>query len=133
MLLKVVTLIYRQVGSGEESSFFRRRALVIEDLVAQLPEELNLKKGEELVVTNVVEDGWYRGELNGKSGTFPAGFVVFLDETVDDAQEDVAQSTPITPMIRQGLFSSYLFQELLHHLAFLNQLPIQICQLTHKN
>lgn len=50
----------------------------MQHLVAQLPEELDLKKGEELIVTGETEDGWLRGECNGRSGIFPSGFVTFL-------------------------------------------------------
>lgn len=53
---------------------------MIQDLVPQLPEELSLAKGEEVIVTGEAEDGWYYGECNGRRGTFPRGFITLLPE-----------------------------------------------------
>ena len=58
----------------------RRRARVLQHLVAQLPEELDLKKGDEVVVTGEAEDGWLRGESQGRIGIFPSGFISFIAE-----------------------------------------------------
>ena len=53
--------------------------------MAQLPEELNLRKGGELIVTGEAEDeGWYRGEFEGKVGIFPAGFVTLLSDVLEE-------------------------------------------------
>jgi hypothetical protein len=52
----------------------------LQHLVAQLPEELDLKKGDEVIVTGEAEDGWLRGESQGKTGIFPSGFISFITE-----------------------------------------------------
>ncbi|XP_013774351.1 dynamin-binding protein-like isoform X2 [Limulus polyphemus] len=57
------------------------------DMKAQLPEEMDLKKGEIITVTEVV-DKWYRGEGHGKSGMFPASFAIKLEET--DSEEKIS-------------------------------------------
>ncbi|XP_076307019.1 dynamin-binding protein-like isoform X2 [Tachypleus tridentatus] len=64
------------------------------DMKAQLPEEMDLKKGEIITVTEVV-DKWYRGEGHGKSGMFPASFVTKLEEM--DSEEKI---TPIEKYAR---------------------------------
>lgn len=46
-----------------------------------MPEELELRKGDEILVTGDAEDGWFYGECRGKSGTFPRGFVALLPES----------------------------------------------------
>ncbi|KNC84992.1 hypothetical protein SARC_02812 [Sphaeroforma arctica JP610] len=42
--------------------------IVIYEYNAQGEEELDLKEGDEVVVTDTIEDPWYMGTLNGKSG-----------------------------------------------------------------
>ena len=71
----------------------RRKARVLQHLVAQLPEELDLKKESIVIVTGDAEDGWYRGELpdGTKSGIFPRGFVSII-ETEDVIEPQSHQS-----------------------------------------
>ena len=60
----------------------RKKARVLQDLIAQLPEELDLRKGAELVVTGQAEEGWYYAEYQGKSGIVASSFVKFIEENV---------------------------------------------------
>ncbi|XP_069827776.1 SH3 domain-containing protein 21 isoform X2 [Dendropsophus ebraccatus] len=55
-------------------------ARVMFDYVPALPDELALKKGDVLaVISKESEDeGWWRGELHGKSGLFPDNFVILI-------------------------------------------------------
>lgn len=71
--------------TSKSLAFVRRRARVLQDLVAQLPEELDLKKESIVIVTGDAEDGWYHGELpdGSKSGIFPRGFVSLLDQDTE--------------------------------------------------
>ena len=79
---------------GHGGRLARKRARAIQDLVAQLPEELDLKKGSELIVTELLEDGWYRGELDGKIGIFPSAFVTLIgDVTTDDSADSTGNKT----------------------------------------
>lgn len=59
----------------------QKRAKVKVSMKAQLDEELDLKEGEVITVTEILEDGWCRGfSEDGKEGTFPEGFVTFIEE-----------------------------------------------------
>ena len=60
----------------------RKKARVLQDLIAQLPEELDLRRGAELVVTGQAEEGWYFAEYQGKSGIVASSFVKFIEENV---------------------------------------------------
>ncbi|XP_040280348.1 SH3 domain-containing protein 21 [Bufo bufo] len=55
-------------------------ARVMFDYVPTLPDELALKKGDVVaVISKETEDeGWWRGELNGKTGVFPDNFVILI-------------------------------------------------------
>ena len=43
---------------------------------AEQPDELTLRVGDIIKNCKVVEDGWMKGELNGKWGIFPDNYVV---------------------------------------------------------
>lgn len=48
-------------------------AIVIQDYSAQAPEELSLQKNRIVTVLDRnVAEGWWKGDLNGKIGVFPA-------------------------------------------------------------
>lgn len=55
-------------------------ASVMFDYAPALPDELALKKGDIVaVISKETEDeGWWRGELNGKTGLFPDNFVMLI-------------------------------------------------------
>ena len=54
-------------------------AVVEYDYDAVNPDELNLKEGEIITNINMLEEGWWEGELNGKRGMFPDNFVKVMD------------------------------------------------------
>ena len=43
-------------------------------------DELTLDRGDTIEVICEVEDGWWRGKSNGKTGLFPSNFVELVDE-----------------------------------------------------
>jgi hypothetical protein len=48
-------------------------AIVTEDYLAQSPEEISLQKNRIVTVLDQhVSEGWWKGDLNGKTGVFPA-------------------------------------------------------------
>ena len=49
-------------------------------------DELTLHVGDVIDIKEEVEDGWWRGKLNGKIGLLPSNFVELVDE------KDVAQA-----------------------------------------
>jgi len=55
-------------------------------------DELSLNKGDKLVVTEKVKDGWWKGEMNGKSGYFPSNFV-------SEGDLPPSPTTPTTPVV----------------------------------
>ncbi|XP_028939765.1 dynamin-binding protein-like, partial [Antrostomus carolinensis] len=57
-------------------SLGQARALM--DLSAQLEEELDFREGDVISIVGVPEPGWFEGELRGRRGIFPEGFVELL-------------------------------------------------------
>uniref|UniRef100_A0A663M9S4 Dynamin-binding protein n=1 Tax=Athene cunicularia TaxID=194338 RepID=A0A663M9S4_ATHCN len=57
-------------------SLGQARALM--DLSAQLEEELDFREGDVINVVGIPEPGWFEGELRGRRGIFPEGFVELL-------------------------------------------------------
>ncbi|XP_051908952.1 CD2-associated protein [Hippocampus zosterae] len=62
----------------------KRQCKVLFEYQPQNEDELELKVGEILDITEEVEEGWWSGVNNGKSGLFPSNFV----KEVDVAKED---------------------------------------------
>ncbi|RVE55874.1 hypothetical protein OJAV_G00230750 [Oryzias javanicus] len=58
------------------------------DYHPQNEDELELKTGEVIEITEEVEEGWWSGNLNGKSGLFPSNFV----KEIEAAGEEVESS-----------------------------------------
>ncbi|KAI8638634.1 SH3 domain-containing protein [Parasitella parasitica] len=56
-------------------------AIVIQDYLAHAPEELSLEKNRVVAVLDQnVAEGWWKGDLNGKTGIFPANHVELVEE-----------------------------------------------------
>ncbi|XP_028253449.1 CD2-associated protein [Parambassis ranga] len=77
----------------------RRQCKVLFEYQPQNEDELELKVGEVLEIIEEVEEGWWNGLLNGKSGLFPSNFVKEMDaageevESNDAAAEETDGST----------------------------------------
>jgi len=56
------------------------RAKVVFDYNKQYEDELDLRVGDIITVLNqnLVDEGWWKGELNGNVGIFPDNFVKLL-------------------------------------------------------
>ena len=56
------------------------RAVVRYSYTAEQPDELTLKEGEVIRVLDkhLEDEGWWRGEVNGRIGVFPDNFVEIL-------------------------------------------------------
>ncbi|KAF6735350.1 CD2-associated protein [Oryzias melastigma] len=84
------------------------------DYHPQNEDELDLKTGDIIEITEEVEEGWWSGNLNGKSGLFPSNFVKEIEaagEEVEssDANTDEADgsgtegaTTPTSPQSASG-------------------------------
>ncbi|XP_064177298.1 dynamin-binding protein isoform X1 [Anguilla rostrata] len=54
------------------------QARALMSLSAQLEEELDFREDDIITIVGVPEPGWYEGELDGRRGVFPEGFVELL-------------------------------------------------------
>ncbi|XP_069060795.1 SH3 domain-containing kinase-binding protein 1 isoform X3 [Pleurodeles waltl] len=61
----------------------RRRCQVAFSYMPQNEDELELKVGEIIEVLGEVEEGWWEGILNGRSGMFPSNFIKEIAGDVD--------------------------------------------------
>uniref|UniRef100_A0A8D2J173 SH3 domain containing kinase binding protein 1 n=1 Tax=Varanus komodoensis TaxID=61221 RepID=A0A8D2J173_VARKO len=75
--------IIRTSKKGERNR--RRRCQVAFSYMPQNEDELELKVGDIIEVVGEVEEGWWEGVLNGKTGMFPSNFIKELSDS-DDAR-----------------------------------------------
>lgn len=54
------------------------QARALMSLHAQLNEELDFREGDLIMITGLPEPGWFQGELEGRRGIFPEGFVELI-------------------------------------------------------
>uniref|UniRef100_A0A7M4EB72 SH3 domain containing kinase binding protein 1 n=1 Tax=Crocodylus porosus TaxID=8502 RepID=A0A7M4EB72_CROPO len=93
--------IIRTNKKGERNR--RRRCQVAFSYMPQNEDELELKVGDIIEVVGEVEEGWWEGILNGKTGMFPSNFIKELSDS-DDA--GIAQEEQITkPSKEQSLIN----------------------------
>ncbi|XP_078587056.1 dynamin-binding protein-like isoform X1 [Branchiostoma floridae x Branchiostoma japonicum] len=64
--------------TAEKAEGVLGQAEVLQDLQAQLDEELTLYQGDIVNITRVVDQDWYEGEIAGRTGIFPSAFVKLL-------------------------------------------------------
>ncbi|NWX17981.1 CD2AP protein, partial [Aegotheles bennettii] len=86
----------------------KRQCKVLFEYVPQNEDELELKLGDVIDIIEEVEEGWWSGTLNGRTGLFPSNFVKELEladdgETLDglDDTESVF-SGPTSPVVSPG-------------------------------
>ncbi|XP_054474869.1 CD2-associated protein isoform X2 [Anoplopoma fimbria] len=68
----------------------RRQCKALFDYQPQNEDELELKIGDIIDIVEEVEEGWWNGSFNGKSGLFPSNFVKELDATGEDGDANDA-------------------------------------------
>lgn len=74
----------------ESSTAEEQRYKVVYDYSPENDDELTLKKGDSVIVTNKdICDGWWEGRSNGKSGVFPNNFVELLSAAETVTKEKV--------------------------------------------
>ncbi|NXK35194.1 SH3K1 protein, partial [Piprites chloris] len=85
--------IIRTNRKGERNR--RRRCQVAFSYMPQNEDELELKVGDIIEVVGEVEEGWWEGILNGKTGMFPSNFIKELSDSDDIgiAQEEQVKSS----------------------------------------
>ena len=57
----------------------------------QAEDELELADGDEVIVLDIVEEGWWRGKVGHKEGVFPSNFV---DEITEESEPPVHNDRP---------------------------------------
>ncbi|XP_019947312.2 CD2-associated protein isoform X1 [Paralichthys olivaceus] len=89
----------------------KRQCKALFDYQPQNEDELELKTGDVIDIIEEVEEGWWNGNVNGKSGLFPSNFVKELDalgedvESVDTAADETDGSgmeSPAAPTLPQA-------------------------------
>uniref|UniRef100_A0A3Q4H1D1 Osteoclast-stimulating factor 1 n=1 Tax=Neolamprologus brichardi TaxID=32507 RepID=A0A3Q4H1D1_NEOBR len=83
----------------------KRQCKVLFEYQPQNEDELELKVGDIVEITEEVEEGWWSGTLNGKSGLFPSNFVKELEPMGDVGESnDTTESigTPTSPLPTPG-------------------------------
>uniref|UniRef100_A0A8D2PNK4 SH3 domain-containing kinase-binding protein 1 n=1 Tax=Zosterops lateralis melanops TaxID=1220523 RepID=A0A8D2PNK4_ZOSLA len=87
--------IIRTNKKGERNR--RRRCQVAFSYMPQNEDELELKVGDIIEVVGEVEEGWWEGILNGKTGMFPSNFIKELSDSDDVgiAQEEQIKLKPL--------------------------------------
>uniref|UniRef100_A0A674NVS7 Dynamin-binding protein n=1 Tax=Takifugu rubripes TaxID=31033 RepID=A0A674NVS7_TAKRU len=79
-----------QAQASELPPYALGQARALMSLHAQLNEELDFREGDLIIITGLPEPGWFQGELDGRRGIFPEGFVELVgplrspQEPVDD-------------------------------------------------
>ena len=84
-------------------------AQVVHSMQALLEEEMDLVQGQVVKITEIIDKDWYRGESDGKTGTFPASFVRIIDSFPGDAPPDSADiSSYLKKSQRYAYFVYYI-------------------------
>ncbi|KAJ8339904.1 hypothetical protein SKAU_G00345370 [Synaphobranchus kaupii] len=71
----------------------RRQCRALFEYVPQNEDELELKAGDVIDINEEVEEGWWNGTMNGKTGLFPSNFVKELETSEDDEAGDATDET----------------------------------------
>uniref|UniRef100_A0A671NR42 Dynamin-binding protein n=1 Tax=Sinocyclocheilus anshuiensis TaxID=1608454 RepID=A0A671NR42_9TELE len=64
------------------------QARALMSLHAQLDEELDFREGDVITIIGLPEPGWFQGELDGRTGVFPEGFVELLGPLRSPLEEE---------------------------------------------
>ncbi|XP_051510515.1 CD2-associated protein-like isoform X6 [Myxocyprinus asiaticus] len=91
----------------------KRHCKVLFEYVPQNEDELELKIGDIIDIIEEVEEGWWSGTMNGKSGLFPSNFVKEIESVEDTETTDVTDepdnrdgtSSPTSPHPGNGVMA----------------------------
>ncbi|GAA6082841.1 CD2-associated protein isoform X1, partial [Tachysurus ichikawai] len=83
----------------------KRHCKVLFEYVPHNEDELELKVGDIIEISEEVEEGWWSGIMNGKTGLFPSNFVKEIETSEDGESNDVPEeldikdevSSPVSP------------------------------------
>lgn len=71
----------------------KRQCKVLFDYIPQNEDELELKVGDVLEITEEVEEGWWSGTYSGRSGLFPSNFVKEVELSDDAESQESSEET----------------------------------------
>lgn len=80
-------------------------AIVKYNYKSQQPDELSLTKGTRLAVLEKSDDGWWKGELDGKIGWFPSNYVT--EQPNHEKNSHTKLDNPVKSMQSKQNFNSY--------------------------
>uniref|UniRef100_A0A671NKN7 Osteoclast-stimulating factor 1 n=1 Tax=Sinocyclocheilus anshuiensis TaxID=1608454 RepID=A0A671NKN7_9TELE len=91
----------------------KRQCKVLFEYVPQNEDELELKIGDIIDITQEVEEGWWSGSMNGKSGLFPSNFVKEIESAEETETSDITDepdnrdgaSSPTSPHQGNGVMA----------------------------
>ena len=84
-------------------------ARVTFDYEAENDDELNLTEGDMVKVLDQEEEGWWKGELNGKIGVFPSNFVELVKGPPPGAADAQPEpEPPKEPPKEPGITTTYI-------------------------
>ncbi|XP_015667781.1 CD2-associated protein [Protobothrops mucrosquamatus] len=84
---------FQPQGKGFRRRSKKRPCKVLFEYTPQNEDELELKVGDIIDMNEEVEEGWWSGTLNGKTGLFPSNFVKELEVTDDGEIQESLEDT----------------------------------------
>lgn len=78
---------------SSKKKFRKRQCKALFDYIPQNEDELELKVGDILDITEEVEEGWWSGTISGRSGLFPSNFVKELELSDDGESQESSEDT----------------------------------------
>ncbi|XP_026533812.1 dynamin-binding protein [Notechis scutatus] len=79
----------------EMPSYALGQARALMSLSAQMEEELDFQEGDVIIIVGIPEPGWFEGEIQGRRGIFPEGFVELLGPLKTNNNPDDPTSSEI--------------------------------------
>uniref|UniRef100_A0A8C2I2Y4 Dynamin-binding protein n=1 Tax=Cyprinus carpio TaxID=7962 RepID=A0A8C2I2Y4_CYPCA len=88
----------------------RSRQLSERSAAAQLDEELDFREGDVITIIGLPEPGWFQGELDGRTGVFPEGFVELLCPLRSPLEEPEPQTLQQYPAYEGAVYGIALYE-----------------------
>ncbi|XP_007424816.1 dynamin-binding protein isoform X1 [Python bivittatus] len=79
----------------EMPSYALGQARALMSLSAQMEEELDFREGDVIIIVGIPESGWFEGEIQGRRGIFPEGFVELLGPLKAKSNPDEPTSSEV--------------------------------------
>lgn len=86
----------------DKTATLNRRCKVIYSYRENKPDELSLAVGDIIEIFEEVEEGWWRGKLNGKVGVFPSNFVEPIESVSPTSANRRSSTSGKPPLIIDG-------------------------------